>query len=266
MIEVFAVLVSMGDKKDGKSINERFKEMDAPTLVRIMKGCNVFNALFLITSAVLVFVLYKLTVPIVLSAIYVICFSWMLICFELRLKRFDKIVYKNFGFMFSWIGRLIFFFFTGTLAFGLGALGIAAGSITIINVLFNIYVLRTNTAYHASVNEEGSSARQAAADLPTVAQMKAAVELGSVAVSVASDIQNSGAYSSSSTAGSAYGSTPAPTTPTAAPMAASPSAVPSDGVKGPSGNWEKFLDEATGTHYYYNAKTKETRWEQPPDF
>ncbi len=41
---------------------------------------------------------------------------------------------------------MLFFLFVGLLSFGLSWVGIAAGVFTIVNVLFNIYVLKFNVA------------------------------------------------------------------------------------------------------------------------
>ena len=66
-------------------------------------------------------------------------------------------MFKNFGFMFTWKGRMIFLLFCGALAFGTGTLvlrlpnpallplmlvvqGIIAGIFTVVNMLFHAWV------------------------------------------------------------------------------------------------------------------------------
>jgi len=246
-----------------KEVSDRIGSASVPTLVRILKVCNFINAAFLCTSGILVFVLESLTLLLVLSALYVITFSLLLLCFECHLKRFEKVVYKNFGFMFHWQGRCLFFFFIGTLAFGLGTWGIVAGSVTLANVLFNIYVLRNNEFYRQHVRDQTNEMR----------------------VRARSDLTKPGAT------GAPAGAPTAPAGPGAPPVynnnptntlagaalnaaAANPEAAVKVATVGISvagtavtaanaSEWERFLDEDTGTYYYYNSRTQETRWEEP---
>lgn len=80
---------------------------------------------------------------------YVILLGCLVCCFELHLRRFDQYVFENFGFMYHWGGRFLFLFFVGTLSFGLGAFGLAAGIVSIVNVLFNLYVMKIHGGYRA---------------------------------------------------------------------------------------------------------------------
>jgi hypothetical protein len=43
--------------------------------------------------------------------------------------------------MFNWKGRILFFVFLATLCFGLNTAGIVIGAFTIVNMVFNVYVV-----------------------------------------------------------------------------------------------------------------------------
>mmetsp|Transcript_9460 Transcript_9460/g.13841 ORF Transcript_9460/g.13841 Transcript_9460/m.13841 type:complete len:227 (-) Transcript_9460:58-738(-) len=90
------------------------------------------------------------TNPIVCS--YVIVLGAVACCFEFHLRSFDQFVFENFGFMFHWFGRMVFFIFVGSLSFGLDSvLGYIAGAYNVFNILFNIYAVRVNAEYRAYV-------------------------------------------------------------------------------------------------------------------
>jgi len=247
---------SSGDK----DISDRIATASVPTLVRILKFCNFVNAAFLCTSGILVFVNGDLTLLLVLSALYVIIFSLLLLFFECHLKRFEKVVYKNFGFMFHWQGRCLFFFFIGTLAFGLGTWGIVAGCVTVLNVIFNIYVLRTNEYYHQHVREQTTEMRARARSDLTKPAASASPAGGAPPASYNYNQSNN---PNNTLAGAAINAA------VANPEAAVKVATIGVNVAAQAGpviaasEWEKFLDEDTGTYYYYNSRTQETRWEEP---
>jgi len=191
---------------------------------------NIVNALFLAVAGVLTFVLItKPSVLLILSSIYIIAFSLILCCFETRFSFVERIVYRDCGFMFRWQGRLVFFIFVGTLAFGISIIGIAAGCFTVVNVIFNIYVLCVSPNYSKFKAQQGEAARRNAAGSLAMKQQvqTAAVNVGTAAV------------------------------------VASVTSEPPAKVDVGSPLWEKILDEESGTYYYYNSRTKETRWDVP---
>jgi len=326
--------------------------MSVPKLVWILRLANFLNAMLLIIIAVL-----KLQVtaginqlPLILSCIYVMFFSSLLLCFECHCRVFNRVVYRNFGFMFHWIGRVVFLFVTGSLAFGFGTNGIIAGCVTILNIIFNVYVVQTNDYYKDKLEDDAvdmrARAKTGADDKEREAKTKAKAkedaksdkdkgkkddkhkddepskpyksawdddeEKGLPANEETKvtkkeevkdekqrkkeekeakeaekkrqkeekeaekrrqkeeqenakrekeadkqrlkekkpELEESGAHSG--------GSSPA-----ASPKATSSGPSLIEVIKMPSGDWNKYADPKTGTFYYYNAYTKETRWEVP---
>jgi len=245
-----------------KDFSDRIATASVPTLVRILKVCNFINAGLLCTSGILVFVQQSLTLLLVLSAIYVIIFSLLLLFFECHLKRFEKMVYRNFGFMFHWQGRCLFFFFIGTLAFGLDTWGIVAGSVTIANVLFNIYVLRNNDFYRQHVKDQTAEMRvRARSDLNKPAASGTPASTTAGAPQPATYNYNSSNNPTNTLAGAAVNAAIA--NPEAAVKVATIGVSVAASTAQAASEWEKFLDEDTGTYYYYNSRTQETRWEEP---
>jgi len=219
-------------KPQEKTFNEKVKTADVPQLNRMMRLLNFLNASFLVTAGVLAFVLKVggLSLPVILSAVYVIAFALLLICFETHFGFVERIVYRDCGFMFRWQGRCLFLIFTGTLAFGLGIIGIIAGACTVVNVIFNLYVLKTNRSYEQYLAKQGVEERVRSRSTDN---LKKAVVTSAVNSAVTTASPSSG----DSSAGSG-------------------------GATAPAG-WEKILDEESGTYYYYNNATKETRWDVP---
>jgi len=219
----------MSEKEDSSSgVGDRIRTADAGKLDRCMRVMNIINALFLTTAGVLTFVFNNPPSLLqTLSSLYVIAFSQVLLCFETRFRCVDGIVKADCGFMFRWQGRLLFFLFVGTLAFGLDAIGIAAGAFTAANVIFNVYVLCTNKNYSNFVRKQQQDQRQ---------RKKSTNEIiTSVGTTVATTVIQQQLSEQS---------TPA-----------------EHRVDVGSPAWEKILDEESGSYYYYNPKTKETRWD-----
>jgi len=251
---------------EDRDFGDRIANANVSTLVKVLKVFNFINAAFLCTAGILVFVLLNLTLLLVLSAIYVIVFSLLLLCFECHLKRFEKMVYKNFGFMFHWQGRCLFFFFVGTLAFGLGdsshPWGIIAGTVTVLNVLFNIYVLRNNDLYRQHLHDQTSEMRaRARSDLAKPAAGATPGAGAAAANQPATYNYNSSNNPTNTLAGAALNAAAA--NPEAAVKVATIGINVAAQTATVASEWEKFLDEDTGTYYYYNSRTQETRWEEP---
>jgi len=216
-------------------MENRVANASVPTLVWTLRIVNILNACLLCVAGVLVFVFDTLDVLLVLSSLYIIAFSLLLLCFEiLQIRMFQLMIFRNFGFMFSPAGRILFFLFIGTLAFGIGTLGIVAGCVTAANVIFNTYVLCKNPYYKEHMAAEAYAMRSRALD--------GAVKSGVPMQAVVTHTPAVAASSSSSGASLA------------------PAAIPPVSPAGLGPDWKKFHDEASGTDYWYNETSKETRW------
>jgi hypothetical protein len=118
------------------------------TVHTFLKFCNVINAALLICAGVVAFVnLTTFSLAYIFMGAYLVCFGCLLGCFELHLKRFDRYVFLNFGFMYYWKWRSLFFCFVGSMSFGLGILGMIAGAMTVVNVIFNAWVMARHSGY-----------------------------------------------------------------------------------------------------------------------
>lgn len=242
---------------------------EAPAIAGHLKIANLINAALLLFSGILCFMMCGLDILNVLSSVYVIMFSAALIIFECPFGSTEEIILDNFGFMFRWQGRLLFYFFIGTLAFGLDTLGLIAGLYTMGNSAANVYFMLKNEQYanyirqlsvkkHARARRFqqntsntnntaglGGAAMGAAAHM-TPAQASALGSLGVQTALSMHNIQLGGVggvgeeepSQNSMASGSGSGT----------------SSMSSSAM------WEKFLDEKTGQYYYYNTRTQETRW------
>jgi len=244
-------------KDDGFS--DKLEKADSTTLGRLMRVCNGLNACLLIAVGVVAFITLSLSAIIVLSALYVIMFSCLLCIFECCSRRFLTVFRSNFGFMFKWQGRLIFFIFTGTLCFGLGIFGIISGSITIVNVFFNIYVMCKNPAYQNELGREQS-------ELATRPSTTGAPAAGNAAVAnpyaqPAAQGANSNPFSVDVTLGAGGRSVTVPVSASDVVAVATVAAQTTAGGKPLPAGWEKVYDEGTKRYYYFNPKTQESRWD-----
>jgi hypothetical protein len=214
-------------------------------LGRILKAFNVINALFIGATGVVTFIITPppVSVPVALSACYLIVFSLLLLCFECNFEFLNLMIVRNFGFMFNWGGRLIFLLLTGTLAFGLGAMGIAAGCFTAAVIIINMYILCRYREFGEAYEDEYREMRLKAflSEKP-----KAARETPLQAVVVSSGGAAASVAYQPSSGGSAYSGT--------APPSSRSEMTEANG-------WKKHLDDKSGKYYFYNDRTKETRWD-----
>lgn len=192
-----------------------------------------------------------------------ILFGVIMLCFEIHLKAIHRIIASNFSFMFSWVGRLLFFVLSGTLAFGLGVQGIVAGAVTLANMLFNMYVMCTNPEYSSKMRRQNAEWELEAlnARAPSynhsVNQYRAPAAPSAAAPAGPFDGSASGYGKSISTG-------PATSFPGAAPAAApAPATAATSAPTVLPGGWEKIFDESSNKYYYYNSKTQETSWDAP---
>lgn len=167
-----------------------------------------------------------------------------MLCFEVHWGPIHRIMYSNFSFMFSVVGRMLFFVLAGTLAFGLDIPGIVAGAVTLANLVFNIFVMCSNPQYAEQMRRQNAEW----------------------------ELQALNSMAKSASARAATVPAPAPT-PSAAPSAFSPTSTTTTSAPAPPARpapattqlpsgWEKVTDPSGGV-YYYNNSTQQTSWEPP---
>jgi len=238
--------VEVKNAKSSRNPLRGLRDANPTKLDRILRIANLLNAAFLCTAGILTFVpIPTINLLLILASLYVITFSCILCCFELHFGFIERIVYRDCGFMFRAYGRLLFFIFVGTLSFGLGVVGIAAGVYTIINVLFNLAVMHFSPTYKQfraqqmdEYNKNYSTVREAwgseMKELKKTVVKKAATEI----VNQQLESLNSGRGGGGRGKGR-------------------------NNDYDTEGGWERLLDEESGSYYYYNPQTKETRWDPP---
>lgn len=223
--------------------------MSPERLNYIMKIVNVCNAILLVFTGIWVFFSHDLTVLVVLAACYVIVFSLILFSWEIHFEMCDVFYLRNMGFMFSWSGRLFFFIFVATLAFGLGQAGLAIGIITFINAAWNVMVVCTHPEYFNFL-------RGHAEDQLKKAMIAEAAKITGV-VGVAKDIQDIGGVGDLE-AGMDDKKLESFHQPAFMPPPKPPAAA--DDL--PAG-WEMRTDETSGEPYYVNSLNGEVSWTKP---
>jgi hypothetical protein len=206
---------------------------------------NVLNALILLTAAILVFVLGKsLNIPKVLSAVYVIGFSLLLLLFEMRLNRCKLVILSNFGFMFNVTGRCMFFFFVGTLCFGLDIFGIIAGIITCCNLIFNCVIMCQNKAFKDHLIAENRAAKEALtahhAEQYATKTGAATPQKKTKPTAVAKPVQARDVEM----------------------QVAMPTPAANDAGVASADGWVRYLDESTHPYYSHHEASGQTRWEE----
>jgi len=229
------------------------KDASVKTIARILVVTNTLNAALLLLAAILALVLISFTVLLLMTAIYVASFACCLLCFEFRLKAYERIVYENFGLMFSFGGRACFFIFIGILAIGFNSpAGYVSVAYTGVNMLFNYYCMSVHPEYREWLKADNADRRYEAA---------AGAQNKHEADALKHGITISGAPGVAAAA-------PADVTPESAfeagvqiqrPASSTTSAV----APAKKDEWERLYDENTKLYYYHNHATGETRWEEP---
>jgi len=142
-------------KGDDNCCNCNMMSKGADSVHCIMRVLNLINAALLIACGV-VSLLDITDIPGVLASVYIILFGVVLLLFEVHCSSFDRMIFLNFGFMFLWQGRLVFFFFVATLSIGLGVLGKIVGGCTLLNILFACYVMSCHPNYKEYMKTENA--------------------------------------------------------------------------------------------------------------
>jgi len=238
--------VDKADPDDGFGLEARLQTASVQTIHRLLMVTNTINACLLLLAAILALIQSSFSIILLMTAIYVGCFACCLLCFEFRLKRFERLIYTSFGFMFSFCGRVAFFFFIGTLSIGFNSpAGYVAVAYTGVNLIFNYYCMRVHPEYAAFLKKDNETRRYNAAKANERTIEKNATRLGIVPPKDPKKVPDP-------TPESAF---------EAGTQVQQPRGVaPTTGAKG---DWEKLYDENTKLYYYHNHSTGETRWEEP---
>eukprot|EP00469_Lotharella_globosa_P001155 CAMPEP_0167792548 /NCGR_PEP_ID=MMETSP0111_2-20121227/12624_1 /TAXON_ID=91324 /ORGANISM="Lotharella globosa, Strain CCCM811" /LENGTH=252 /DNA_ID=CAMNT_0007685483 /DNA_START=17 /DNA_END=775 /DNA_ORIENTATION=+ len=241
-----------GDQGCLGSCCDSLKNLDPATLSYVMKIINIINAILLMFTGIWVFIggQSALNVLLVLASLYVICFSLILLIWELKLEMCNICFLRNMGFMFSWRGRLLFFLFVGTLAFGLGTVGIIIGVFTFVNATWNVFVVCFHPEYFERLRETAEKELRGA--MVSEAAKYAAQHADNIGDNALEAVEN-GDKDAKGWEGEAATED---TSPKPAP------AAPADAGGLPTG-WEQRTDEHSGTPYWVNAATGEQSWEKP---
>ena len=79
---------------------------------------------------------------------YVVFFGLLLSCLECNISALAPKFQRNFGFMYSFTGRSLFIIFAGSMVFAMNqVLGWIVGGFTILNGLFNGYIICVHPAF-----------------------------------------------------------------------------------------------------------------------
>jgi uncharacterized membrane protein YgcG len=137
------------------AVQRKVASTSIQTLTKIMKGVNIINAILLGVAGVFAFTIIHGSITRFFISIYLCFFAILLLAFETRYKGLATFIEKNFGFMFTYAGRLVFLVFVGALNFGMiqddkngernldpgQPLCIFVGVFTIVNALFNCFII-----------------------------------------------------------------------------------------------------------------------------
>ena len=156
---------SQNEKKPG--FIGRLVAKDKAGAAGYLRCLNLANASLLVFSSF--FSLFQLgtwlsvNISFIAITLYILCFGCMFCCFEMRFSYFERKTRNWFGFMYTYSGRTIFLFFVGTLVLGLvaeqKALGIAVGSLTIVNGFINCIVISRHPEMSMSEDPTGRYAK-----------------------------------------------------------------------------------------------------------
>lgn len=232
---------------EGFSLSKKMAAASTETIDRILRITNLINSFLLVLAAVLALIESSFSLILLMIAIYVALFGLLIFCFELRFKFFEEYIFKNFGFMFTFGGRVCFFIFIGCLAIGFNSIaGYVSVVYTGLNLLFNYWCMSIHPKYREFLRQDQERRQVQAANrmLKHVGPPAGAPPAQSHAV----DITPASAFEAGNQVSSPAGVSAAAATPDSA---------------WPSSEWEKIYDESTKLYYYHNHSTGETRWDEP---
>lgn len=119
-------------------------------MIYTLRAANLINGLLLVMVGILIFLsgMVSITFTTVTVAAYIVFFGIMITCLECNIGNVAPKFRRNFGFIFSFVGRTVFLLFCSTMLFALAVwLGYLIGAVTAVNGLFNGYVICVHPAF-----------------------------------------------------------------------------------------------------------------------
>eukprot|EP00954_Amorphochlora_amoebiformis_P030301 1394452-Amorphochlora_amoeboformis.AAC.1 len=248
------------------------KASDPKCLAIWIRAINFANGLCLMTAGVLSWIFISTfgrdsIVLALLASVYVTLFGAILAVYEMRLEATHICFIANMGFMFDWRGRTLFYIFSGSLCFGLGIWGIVMGSVTMANMLWNLFAICYNPHYSDMLKRDSKAQYERAlkreairrnvaggSTMPTLGRQKMKVSSrlshGSTHLTFA-PTENDGFENAE------YAMDVAANAPPGVKKAAVDAAI------GAAAGWTKRTDEGSGATYWVNDQTGEQTWEKP---
>lgn len=125
----------------------------ADKVITVMRIGNFLNGVAMIGGAVLQLFtgVVGLDFQVLLLSVYITFFGLLLMCVECHMGFVDKLIRKMFGFLYSFCGRTIFILFAASINFAMDSwVGYVIGSATLLNAIFNFYVIKFHPGFKAS--------------------------------------------------------------------------------------------------------------------
>jgi hypothetical protein len=145
---------------------DMLKHSDPTKVMKVMRALNIVNACGVVSAGVVSFTTLlnppknESPVTIFFLSLYICVFGLMWILYEIRLPKFDDIIKKQFGFLYRATGRAFFILFVGSICLGvtgpLNWVGILVGIISVLNALFNFYVIIEHPGFQL-ISDQGSA-------------------------------------------------------------------------------------------------------------
>ncbi|KAF1332474.1 Transmembrane protein, partial [Globisporangium splendens] len=131
-------------------IGNSIKATNSTTILRMMRTINLLLATATIAAGLMAWIMgYVTSFQKVIAGIYIIVFGALLLAFELRTERVDRIFRHNFGFMYGNQTRTIFLLFIAIWPLSMGNfwLTILDAVLLFVNAFFNYFVINQHPAF-----------------------------------------------------------------------------------------------------------------------
>ncbi|TYZ63485.1 hypothetical protein PybrP1_006653 [[Pythium] brassicae (nom. inval.)] len=131
-------------------IGDSIKATNSTTILRIMRTVNLLLATATVVVGVLAWIMgYVSSFQKVIAGIYIIMFGLLLLAFELRTEKLDRLFRENFGFMYGNQTRTVFLLFIAIWPLSMGNfwLTILDAVLLFVNAFFNYFVINQHPAF-----------------------------------------------------------------------------------------------------------------------